>query len=350
MYFNHALIVLLVLFVAGCYQYNDSSDNVDDVRYVKMASVKSASENSLMLSGIVRARHETPIAFQVAGRIINRQIDAGQSVGQGQVLFKMDQRDFVQSEQSAQANVLATEAALVTAQVDVKRMQVMQAENLISVRALDRSQLSEQQALARKDAAKAKHAQALNALSYTQLSAPADGVLLEVTGETGQVVQAGQSVAVLAHDGEREVEFFFPDIITPPQEGSLLIIQGGSVALRLREVSGAVDPQSRTWRARYSVLQEGPTLALGSVVRATFIIARDDVPTFVIPITALDERGEGAFVWNIVNREAQAIKVEVVRITEETATVQGNLKAGDKVIALGTHLLMANMAVQELAQ
>jgi len=130
----------------------------------------------------------------------------------------------------------------------------------------------------------------------------------------------------------------------------LLTLHGDSVAIRLREVSGAVDPQSRTWRVRYSVLQKGQTLALGSIVRATFIISRDDVPTFIIPITALDERGKGAVIWKVVNGEAQTIKVEVVSITAETAKVQGNLKIEDKVIALGTHLLMPNMAVKELAQ
>ena len=209
MYFNHALIVLCVIFVAGCYQQNDSSAKAKHIPFVKMATVKPAGENLLMLSGIVRARHETPIVFQVGGRIIKRQGDAGQAVVKGQVLFGMDQRDFKQSATAAQANVLAAEAAVSTAQVDVKRMQAMQAENLISVRALDRSKLKEREAFARKNAAKAKHAQALNGLSYTQLSAPVAGVLLEVTGEAGQVVQAGQSVAVLAHDGEREVELFF---------------------------------------------------------------------------------------------------------------------------------------------
>ncbi|OUS27801.1 hypothetical protein A9Q99_13950 [Gammaproteobacteria bacterium 45_16_T64] len=348
MYFKHILMALFVALLAGCDQQGSSADKEVRAPYVRMATLKSADENTLMLSGIVQARHETPIAFQVDGRIIKRHADAGQSVAQGQTLFNMDQRDLKQSVQAAKANVLAAEAAVATAQADAARMKAMQAENLVSVRALDRSTLKVREAITRKDATKAKYAQALNGLSYTQLTAPVAGVLLEVTGEAGQVVQAGQSVAVLAHDGEREVELFFPDLIRPPQFGSLLYTPGRLVDLTLREVSGAVDPESRTWRARYSVLQEGQRLALGSVVRAKFIIPGDDVQTFVIPITALDERGQGAVLWRVINGEAQAINIKVVSITAESAKVQGNLKIGEKVIALGTHLLMPNMAVKAL--
>ena len=350
MYFNCALIVLFIAFVTGCYQHNDSAGEADHIPYVKIASVKWAGENSLMLSGIVRARYETPIAFQVGGRITHRLCDAGKSVVQGQVLFKMDQRDFSQRAAAALANVLAAEAAVATAQADVKRMRAMQADNLISVRALDQSKLSEREALARKDAAKATQAQALNALSYAQLPAPVAGVLLEVTGEVGQVVQAGHSVAVLAHDGEREVELFFPDATKPPPRGVLITAPGASIQIRLREVSGAVDSKSRTWKARYSILNEGQALALGTVVRARFIIPGDDVPTFIVPIAALDERGQGPVLWKIVNGKAHTVKVQVVSITLETARVRGNLNNDEKIIALGTHLLMSDMAVKALAQ
>lgn len=350
MNFNSVLIVLFIAFVTGCYQRDEGASEADHIPYVKIASVKRAGENSLMLSGIVRARYETPISFQVGGRITHRLSDSGKLVVQGQVIFKMDERDFSQRAAAALANVLAAEAAVTTAQADVKRKRAMQAENLISVRALDQSKLSEREALAREGAAKATQAQALNALSYTQLSAPVAGVLLEVTGEVGQVVRAGQSVAVLAHDGEKEVELFFPDGTRPQERGALITVLGESIPISLREVSGAVDSKSRTWKARYSILQEGQALALGTVVRARFLLPGDDIPTFIVPIAALDERGEGPVLWKIENGKAHTVKVQVISTTLETARVRGNLRNDEKIIALGTHLLVSNMAVKALSQ
>ena len=64
MYFNCAFIVLFIAFFSGCYQHHDGAGEADSIPYVRIVSVKPAGENSLMLSGIVRARYETPIAFK----------------------------------------------------------------------------------------------------------------------------------------------------------------------------------------------------------------------------------------------------------------------------------------------
>jgi len=51
----------------------------------------------LALSGIVCARFETPVAFQLDGRIETQHINAGQHVAKGQALFELDTRDLKQS-------------------------------------------------------------------------------------------------------------------------------------------------------------------------------------------------------------------------------------------------------------
>jgi hypothetical protein len=125
-------------------------------------------------------------------------------------------------------------------------------------------------------------------------------VLVEVSGEPGQVVETGKAVATLARDGEREVEVFFPGAARPPAAGQLVRADGAPLLLRLREVSGSVDPQSRTWRARYSVSTGGDALALGSVVRAALATPGHNDQALSVPIAALDERGEGPRVWQVV--------------------------------------------------
>ncbi|HNR00395.1 MAG TPA: biotin/lipoyl-binding protein, partial [Trueperaceae bacterium] len=67
------------------------------------------------LSGIVRARIEAPLAFQVGGRIIARRVDAGQAVSAGQVLFELDPADLEQAVRAAEADAAAAETAWRTA-------------------------------------------------------------------------------------------------------------------------------------------------------------------------------------------------------------------------------------------
>lgn len=342
-------IVLAVLILFGCDNQKNNSQT-DRIPFVKTTILALAPQNIMSLSGVVRARHDIPISFQVSGRIVERSVDAGQLVTKGDPLFKLDSRDMIEVVQVGQANLRAAQARLITSRVDAERKQKMQAENLISVQTLDRAQLREREASTRVDVAKATLAQAENSLSYSQLLAPVSGVLIEVSGEAGQVVTAGHSVAVIAKQGAREVELSFANAVKPPRLGRLLISNELTLPIQLREVSGAVDPRSRTWRARYAITQGGDMLALGSVVSAVFKLRTDDKPSFEVPITALDERGDGSILWQVINGTAQPINVHVLNIDTEAARVNANLKEGDSIIALGTHLLTPNMAVKALVR
>ena len=53
--------------------------------------------------------------------------------------------------------------------------------------------------------------QVSNQAGYSELQADADGVVMEVPTEPGQVVAAGQTVVKLARDGAREAEVFLPE-------------------------------------------------------------------------------------------------------------------------------------------
>jgi len=319
--------------------------------FVKTVAVTASTEGQLGLSGTVRARVETPLAFQVGGRIAERRVDAGQQVAAGQVLFELDKRDLEQGARAAEADLAAADAALATAVADLARNRQLQEQSFTSAQALERFELARREAQTRRDAAAARLAQARNALGYGRLLAPADGVLIDVTGEPGQVVAPGQAVAMLAQAGERELEVYFPEGAQPPQDGEATLGEDVTLALRLRETAGAVDRQGRTLRARYTVLGPPDALVLGAVLRARF-----DAPLaeaegeFVVPLGALNDRGQGPRVWRLRDGRVEAVAVNVVGTDGEAARVRGPLAAGDRVVALGTHLLVEDMAVRELGR
>jgi len=360
------------------------------VPFVRMGTVKSANQKVLGLSGIVKARYETPLAFQVGGRVIYRNADAGLHIKKGAVVFKLDDRDVSESIKSAQAdvnaaqanvnsdqenintaksNVSSAQAQLTTAVSELKRTQLLHNKRVISTQILEKTRLAESQARAQVNATKAqvKSAKARveaaksqvkvakarlvtvgNTQNYTVLKIPASGTLLNINTEVGQVVAAGQQLAMLALDGHREVEVAFPDFRKPAKKGVLITSQGEEIPLVLREVSGAVDPQSRTWRARYSIQTMNSGLGLGSIVRTLFVDKKESTILYSVPISALDERGEGARIWQIVDGKAQPKPVQVHRLTIDNAEISGNLMVGEKLIALGTHLLTKGMRVQRL--
>lgn len=346
-----ALCSLLMLLLAGCQEPASEASSRSDARLVRMATLTADASSSLSLTGVLRARYETPQAFEVGGQIATRHVDAGQAVTKGEVLFTLDPSDLEASLAAARAELAAAEASLSVAEAELSRAEQLLARDYFSQQAYERAELGEREAATRRDAAAARVAQARNALDDATLRAEADGTLIEVSGEPGQVVGVGQAVATLAQAGPREVEVHFPARSRPPEAGELLAGEQ-SIPLSRREVAGAADPASRTWRARYRLEAPLDEYRLGDVVQTRFLLAESAPEArFRVPVAALDERGDGPRLWRIVEGEAQPLAVTLHRMTREHAWVSGEgLEAGREVIGLGTHLLTPGMAVRALGE
>ncbi len=224
------------------------------------------------------------------------------------------------------------------------------AESFISRQALERTELIQREARTRLNAAQAQLQQARNALGYANLRAEDAGILIEVSGEPNQVVTFGQPIAVLARDGVREVEVFFPEDIKPRQTGSVRLANGSLHPLELRESAGAADSTSRTWRARYRITQDQHHLSLGKVVRTRFIKDISTAKTIKVPLGALDERGEGVRIWQLRNNQVNPLPTQIVALDMEHAWITADLPEGSHIIALGVNQLKPGMAVQALTQ
>ncbi len=341
-----ALSCLLVL--AGCSKPENLADETRPP-LVRTHTLTEAGQSNLTLTGTVRARVESPVAFQVGGRIAQRYVDAGQTVTENQILFELDTRELNESVRGAKADLAAAEAAVRNADADLKRHQQLVTINAVSQQALDRAHLGKQEAIARRDSAQARLTQATIALEHAGLKAPAAGTLLDVTGEVGQVVAPGTPIGTLAHAGEREVEVYFPDDFTPPERGEVWV-GDSTLPLTLREKAGAVDARSRTLRARYTLPLGAHDLLPGSVARTRFTDADSKPGLFAVPIAALNERGKGPVVWVIKDAKVLPVGVTVVRMETEQALIQTSLTAGERIVALGTHLLTEGQAVRESGQ
>lgn len=341
--------ILAVLTLVACGEDTGKNVEAPAPHWVLTTPLAPVSNQRLQLSGTVRARYETPLAFQVAGRILRRQADAGETVQVGQVLFRLDPRDFDQAVRIAEAEMSAAEAARDTAASELARWEQLVAQNFVSAQSLARYRLAEQDARSRVDAAEASLASARHQRDYADLRSEQGGVLIEVTGEPGQVVAAGDAVAVLAQQGEREIEVFLPDSASPPKLGRVRWRDRAPLAIQLREVAGAADPASRTWRARYRLEQADATLPLGVVVQVT-LLGEEEAAVYELPLAALDERGEAPRIWTLREGLARPVAVSIAGLRGDRVQVRTDLPAGSPVIRLGTHLLEPGLPVRERDQ
>jgi multidrug efflux pump subunit AcrA (membrane-fusion protein) len=116
---------------------------------------------------------------------------------------------------------------------------------------------------------------------------------------------------------------------------------------RLRQLSDAADPASRTFEARYILEGEAASAPLGSTVTITLVPKQTSGNQSIrVPVGAVYDRGSGPGVWIVDDRsEVKFRLVQIASIGQEEVVVSRGIQAGEKVVALGAHLLHEGQVV-----
>lgn len=311
---------------------------------VRAVAVQGAESGARSFTGVVAPRVQSDLGFRVAGKVSERLVDAGQAVRRGQPLLRLDADDLQLLAQARQEAVTADRARARQAADEEARYRDLRGTGAISASGYDQVKAAADAAAARLKASEAEAAVARNALRYAVLLADADGVVMETLAEPGQVVAAGQSVVRLAHDGRREAAIQLPETLRPAlgstAQATLFGRPGASVPATLRQLSQTADRQTRTFEARYVLDAALSSAPLGATVTLRLAGAQAAGDSVQVPLAALHDAGKGQGVWVIAGEPAQVSwrPVKVSRLHEDGADVSG-LKAGERIVALGAHLL-----------
>lgn len=356
-------IIILAGLLSGCGQADPAEQPALVRAYVTGAQVDGATIES-SLNGTIAARTESVLSFRVGGRIRERLVENGDTVRAGQVIAILDPSDLALQSNAASAEASAAQDAVVAANADAVRTRAdevrlrgLSEAGAIAAKDYDAAKAAADAAAARlaaqranASAARAAAGVARNQAGYGVLRAAHDGTITAIFAEAGQVVAPGTPVARLAQGREREVEVAIPEtmlaILPPSGEASLLSDPARRFPIALRERSGAADPATRSFVARYRIMGEAPPLG----TTATVYLARAPGAAIAIPIAALRSSGKTQSIW-VIDRQAQvrAKTVTVTRMSSEWAWVTG-IGQGVKVVALGAHLLNEGQRVRVLPQ
>ena len=338
-----ALVGLLPFVLAACIDAASSADPRMQPPLVRTEAVTASASSARSFTGIVAARVQSDLGFRVPGKVLERLIDTGQPVRRGQALMRIDPRDLGLALRAHEEAVAAANARVRQTSQEESRYRELVARGAVSKSAYDKVRMDAESARADLNAAKAQADVARNQTSYAVLFADADGVVVEALAEPGQVVAAGQVVVRVAHAGPREAIVELPETLRPAI-GSIgratLYGSGLTGSAQLRQLSDAANRQTRTFEARYVLADPLADAPLGSTISIQLANVEPH-PALQVPIGAIFDAGNGAGVW-LVEGETPRVTwraVEIVRLGDEAALVVGNVKAGDRVVALGAHLL-----------
>ncbi len=304
-------------------------------------------------SGRVEARNTSLVGFQVSGRILSRVVDVGSVVKKGQLIAKIDPKDYQNQVDGSQSQVAAARASVTQTQAQERRYAKLLKDGYTTQALYDESKKNLETAQANLAAAEANLRTSQNQLKYTVLVAPVDGVVTKTGADAGQVVQAGQTVVEIAQHTGRDAVFSVSSarvglarlgmpVKVWPQDKPKEIVVG-----KLREISPTADDATGTYTVKVGLPDKLSTefrigtIIVGRVEGKGRIVTR-------LPSTALLQTGDKAQVWVVTppDNTVKKVPVTVEVYNANDVLISKGLKKGDLVVVAGVNILTDGQKVR----
>jgi RND family efflux transporter MFP subunit len=339
-----------LILMAGCGGGEETAEQAPVARPVKVVTVGgTAAGDERIFPGRVAAGQQVDLAFRVGGPLVALPVTEGEKVNKGQVVARIDPRDFQIRVDSAQAQFDKAEA-------DIERLSALYEKDAASKAQLD-------QARAARDVARAALDDARAELGDTSLRAPFSANVGETFVENFQEVQPKQPILSLVGIDTIEIEVDLPESVIARLRMEEKVERevvarfdaapGREFPLELTECATQADPRTQTYRATLVMPQpEGINILPGmtaEVVGRGHATSLAESPMVVPAVAVTADEAGSAFVW-VVDREATTVHRREVTAGElvgaDQIRIDEGLAAGEMIAVSAVSRLREGMAIR----
>jgi RND family efflux transporter MFP subunit len=351
--FKSAFAALCVL-LAACHGKHQTGEEIRPVRTQVVGSGQYG--DALTYTGEIRARHESDLGFQVAGKVIARPAEVGAAVKAGTILAQLDPTDEKVALDSAQSAVNAASAEAARASTEEASYRHLLERGLTTRTQYIAQQTASKTAQSRLQQASSDLDLRRRQLNYTTLRADHDGVITRVSADVGAVLAQGQAVVTLAQPSELDVVFDAADNQvdavrnTKTVSAALLSARDKPLTAVVREIAPSADPVTRTYRVKCTLPAQPPGWRLG--LNAIVTLATGQTAQGIrIPATALYEKDRKSAAWIVKSDQTIELRpIVVARYDTESVEVSSGLKSGERIVTAGVHKLLPGQKVSLLPE
>ena len=339
------------------------------IRPVKTMTVEAGPEIAgFTLPGKVRASQRVELAFkEVGGRLIELPIAGreGQEVKEGDLLARIDPRDFQTRLRNVQGRLKEAIASLDLANAEYDRVKRIQQQDpgAISGADIDRKREAVNMMEGRIKSLRAEVAAARDKLSYTQLKAPFTGLIARRFVDNFQEVKPKQPILALEDVSSVEILVDLAEnvmaLARADTEATITSVAefptapGKKFDLELKEYATKADPATQTYQVVLQMPQpEEISILPGMTATVTVSLGSKGVKgmAVVIPAIAVLAEPDGkSFVWIVDPKEMsvrkQEVKVGMISGSENIDVTEG-LEGGETIAVAGILQLQDGMKVR----
>ncbi|MBI4997575.1 MAG: efflux RND transporter periplasmic adaptor subunit [Rhodocyclales bacterium] len=271
---------------------------------------------------VVEAVHSATVAAQVQGRVVEVRADAGQRVKKGEVLMRIDAREFAETASAAQAQFIQAKA-------NYERVKNLYVQKFVSSAALDKAEADYKTAQATAGASGATY-------SHATITAPMSGIIAQRHTELGEMAAPGKPLVTIYEPKGLRVIASVPQYkladVRKLRKAKLEFPEAGLWIDATRvEILPTADARSHTVTARLYLADNVEGIFPGMAARAHFVTGSGK--KLSVPTKAVLRRGEVTGVYVI---DAQNLpRLRQVRLGEMLGNgeleVLAGVSAGDRV-------------------
>jgi multidrug efflux pump subunit AcrA (membrane-fusion protein) len=330
---------------------------------VEQLSVETIQQ-TVALTGVVRARRQATIAAQVMGAVLRVAVEEGQRVSAGQALIELDDQQLASSAAAARAmrdeadaaiaaggqGVSAAEAQLALATVTHQRYETLlskksasQHEYDVAEAGLKAAQAALEQARANTAQAQAKRAQAESQLAsaetmlgYAQITAPIAGIVTRRSVDPGDLASPGMPLLEIEQAGEYRLEAAVPEsLISAIRVGQQVGVsieslgESGPTQGRIAQINPTADDASRTFTVKVTM---GSQSGLRSGLYGQLLLPGGERSGLSVPSSAVVSRGQMQSVFTVEEGTARLRLVTLGELADGRYEALSGLTAGDRVV------------------
>lgn len=358
-------IVVATIFSA-CTKGDANSGKQVDVPSLPVVEIDTSyAETKRDYVGAIEGKVNVEIRPQVDGYLDEIYVDEGAYVKEGQLLFRINEQQYQEQLNIALANQNVAKAKLINAELEVKRLEPLVSNNVVSEIQLQSAKASLEVAKAQLAQTAAAVASAQISLDFTRIKAPVDGFIGRIPKRIGNLVRKNDAEPMTILSDIHEVFVYFSmsesDFLyfnqenpsdslksklmnIPPAE---LILADGSL-FEERGTVDAVDGQFNKNTGAISLRATFPNSSgvLRSGNTGKIRLTSKHQGTTLIPVISTVELQDKVFVY--VLEPNNRVKRTAITLGEKSGhnyIVKSGLKNGDKIVVMGVENLEDGMLI-----
>jgi len=337
----------------GCGNGEQVMDKEPVLRPAKIFEVGQNRQSDLRnFPAEVEANADSKLTFRVSGQIISLAVRAGEDVKQGQLLARLDPKDFKLRLDDRQARY------------DLASSQFERAKSMLDKKLIAQSQYDEAQANLRVSQSSLNTAQ--TDLDYTYLRAPFSGSVAKRTAENHENIQAKQTIFTLQTSDRIDISIQVPENIfahikrRAKYEPTVTFASypERKFLVQIKEWDSVADPGTLTYKVVFSMeapkeinILPGMTANLSADM---FKVTDYQQGSFELPIEAVFSAPDSIssdkarYIWKLDTSTMLVSKAPVIvgEIKNGTIEVLSGVAEGESVVAAGVHFLTEGMKVR----